>query len=101
MTNQERDEQIKGLRIRFGELLNHHLAKNGFEPNIDMRNWRERGVDQPYNMSMIEWQNKQVLKELTQKYTQPTSQYTPTPQIGPPKPPQAIYDRNDSPSFGF
>ena len=66
-----------------------------------MRNWRERGVDQPYNMSMIEWQNKQVLKELTQKYTQPTSQYTPTPQIGPPKPPQPIYDRNDSPSFGF
>ena len=37
---------------------------------------------------MIEWQNKQVLKELTQKYTQPTPQYTPTPQIGPPKPPQ-------------
>ena len=27
MTNQERDEQIKGLRIRFGQLLNHHLAK--------------------------------------------------------------------------
>ena len=50
---------------------------------------------------MIEWQNKQVLKELTQKYTQPTPQYTPTPQIGPPKPPQPIYDRNDSPSFGF
>ena len=40
-------------------------------------------------------------KELTQKYTQPTPQYTPTPQIGPPKPPQPIYDRNDSPSFGF
>ena len=65
MTNQERDEQIKGLRIRFGQLLNHHLAKNGFKPNIDMRNWRERGVEKPQNMSMIEWQNKQVLKELT------------------------------------
>lgn len=95
MTNQERDEQIKGLRIRFGQLLNHHLAKNGFEPNIDMRNWRERGVEKPQNMSMIEWQNKQVLKELTEKYTQPT------PQVEPPKPSQPTYHRHDSPSLGF
>jgi hypothetical protein len=68
MTNQERDEQIKGLRIRFGQLLNHHLAKNGFKPNIDMRNWRERGVEKPQNMSMIEWQNKQVLKGVTPEF---------------------------------
>lgn len=76
----ERKEQIKEQRQRFGDLLNEHLLRYGYTADIDMRNYQERGVEPPENLSMIEFKNRQLLKELTEKYA-------PTPSIQPPAPP--------------
>jgi hypothetical protein len=38
-------------------LANRHLVQAGFEPSIDVRNWKDKGLDeQPSNKPMWQWQ---------------------------------------------
>lgn len=46
----ERKQELMTLRHDFGEHLKEHLRAHGHEKsaeNVDMRNWQERGVEQP------------------------------------------------------
>lgn len=55
MSYSQRQTQIKQIRQDWGDLLNAHLLKNGFEPDVDMRNWQERGLDvPPINLSLAQ-----------------------------------------------
>lgn len=42
-----RKEQLNNLRNDWEKLANEHLIKAGFEPSIDMRNYKERVKDDP------------------------------------------------------
>lgn len=47
-----RKEQIKQQRERWGQLCNKHLERMGSRERVDMRNYKERGVTKPQNISM-------------------------------------------------
>lgn len=54
----ERRTLLKAQRERWGELVNHHLLEHGFEPVVDMRNWKQRGLDsKPDNYTMKQMNN--------------------------------------------
>ena len=54
----ERRTLLKAQRERWGELVNHHLLEHGFEPVVDMRNWKQRGLDsKPNNYTMKQMNN--------------------------------------------
>jgi hypothetical protein len=49
----ERKTLLKQQRERWGTLVNQHLLENSFESVVDMRNWKEKGLDKkPENYSM-------------------------------------------------
>ena len=43
-TPQQRDLEIKAQRLRWQELANRHLVEAGFEPSVDVRNWKDKGL---------------------------------------------------------
>ena len=47
-----RKEQIKQQRERWGQMCNKHLERIGSRERVDMRNYKERGVTKPQNISM-------------------------------------------------
>lgn len=49
LSPKERRENIKSLRANWGDCLNNHLARYNLNANIDMRNWKERGLSSPPN----------------------------------------------------
>lgn len=54
----ERRAMLKAQRERWGELVNRHLLEHGFEPVVDMRNWKQRGLDsKPDNYTMKQMNN--------------------------------------------
>ena len=63
----ERKQQLKEQRSRYGELLNKHLVKNGYEASVDMRNYIERKADKPNNIDIAEFKNRQLLNELAEQ----------------------------------
>lgn len=66
LTNQQRQEQILAIRNDWGDKLNSHLYLNGYEPNIDMRNWQERGLSEPpKNKSMEQIQIEKKLDKFS------------------------------------
>lgn len=71
----ERLEIIQQIRHDWGEHLNKHLQLNGFTPNVDMRNWKERGLSEPpKNKSMYQ---VNLEKKLNQHIKQNTIENTP------------------------
>lgn len=50
-----RKQQLKDQRTRWQDTLNKHLERAGNRERVDLRNWKERGLEQkPVNISMIE-----------------------------------------------
>ena len=53
-------EAVKEQRNRWGDLANKHLEKAGSKERLDMRNYKERGVEKPQNISYNEMQDPKV-----------------------------------------
>lgn len=72
----ERQKQLKAQRERFGELLERHLLKNGFNKRIDMRNYKEKGLKEvPTNLSMGEFNLIKKIKKYEQKLKEDTQEF--------------------------
>lgn len=66
----EREQLLIEQRQRFGDTLNKHLEMNGYEPNVDMRNWQERGLSEPpNNIPFSQYQENKKLKGLQNTIT--------------------------------
>ena len=81
-------------------MANRHLLQAGFEPSIDVRNWKDKGLDEkPKNKPMWQWQSEKRAEKLLQAFqieVLPTYQN----EARPPKnePYEARNDVYDSPS---
>lgn len=52
----ERKYALLETRFAWGDMLNKHLLKNGFEANVDMRGWFFRGLsEKPENLIMSDY----------------------------------------------
>ena len=61
---------LKAQRERWGELVNRHLLENGFAPVVDMRNWKERGLDsKPDNYTMKQMNNTEFKEAYSEMVT--------------------------------
>lgn len=66
----ERRVRLKAQRERWGDLVNRHLLEYGFEPVVDMRNWKQRGLEsKPENYTMKQMNNP----EFRQAYSEVVS----------------------------
>lgn len=66
----ERRVMLKAQRERWGDLVNRHLLEYGFEPVVDMRNWKQRGLEsKPENYTMKQMNNP----EFRQAYSEVVS----------------------------
>lgn len=82
MKQSERVEQLILTRKDWGDLLNRHLELNGFEPNIDMRNWEERGLSEaPKNKTMAETNLEKRLKKQMEQYLQDNPELQDDPKV--------------------
>ena len=99
-TAQQRDLEIKAQRLRWQELANRHLVEAGFEPSVDVRNWKDKGLDEPpQNKPMWQWQAEKradKLLETIQSEVVPT--YHPTPKQPLNEPYEPRNDSYDGPS---
>lgn len=60
-TPSQRKAELKKLRSRWEKVCNKYLEKYGFDERIDMRNWKERGLDEkPVNISMKDMQKPEI-----------------------------------------
>lgn len=51
---------LKSQHERWGNLVNHHLLKHGFDPVVNMRNWRKRDLkEKPDNYTMKQINNSE------------------------------------------
>lgn len=63
-----RKAELVERRMRWQEVCNEHLARAGLEIRIDMRNWKERGLEQaPVNIAMSEINKPEIRQEYQQK----------------------------------
>lgn len=63
-----RKAELVERRMRWQEVCNEHLARAGLEVRIDMRNWKERGLEQaPVNIAMSEINKPEIRQEYQQK----------------------------------
>ena len=47
-------------------MANRHLLEAGFKPSIDVRNWKDKGLDEPpTNKPMWQWQSENALRAFT------------------------------------
>ena len=68
-TPQQRELEIKAQRLRWQEMANRHLLEAGFEPSIDVRNWKDKGLDEkPKNKSMWQWQSEKRAEAILDTY---------------------------------
>ncbi|OBX78204.1 MobA/MobL family protein [Faucicola atlantae] len=66
----ERRTLLKAQRERWGELVNRHLLEHGFAPVVDMRNWKERGLDsKPVNYTMKQMNNTEFKEAYSEMVT--------------------------------
>lgn len=64
-TPQQRELEIKAQRLRWQEMANRHLLEAGFKPSIDVRNWKDKGLDEkPQNKPMWRWQAEKRAESL-------------------------------------
>lgn len=50
-------------------MANRHLLEAGFEPSIDVRNWKDKGLDEkPKNKSMWQWQSEKRAEAILDTY---------------------------------
>ena len=98
-TPQQRELEIKAQRLRWQEMANRHLVEAGFEPSVDVRNWKDKGLDEaPTNKPMWQWQAEKRAEAIIEDYRPKAPE--PIPEPSKPKP-QPSYERDNSPSFGF
>ena len=64
-----RKEQIKQQRERWGQLCNKHLERIGSRERVDMRNYKERGVTKPQNISMSDMLKPEIKQAYKDKLT--------------------------------
>ena len=64
----DRKAELVARRMRWQDLCNSHLEKAGFDVRIDMRNWKERGLEQePVNIAMSEINKPEIRQAYQQK----------------------------------
>lgn len=55
LTKTQSKEKTKQQRLRLGDHINKHLERAGSKSRVDMRNWKEKGLDQkPQNITYKE-----------------------------------------------
>lgn len=69
MTKTQSKEKTKEQRMRLGDHINKHLERAGSKERIDMRNWKERGVEKPQNISYTQMQDPAVKQAYKLKLT--------------------------------
>lgn len=69
LTKTQSKEKTKEQRMRLGEHINKHLERAGSKSRVDMRNWKEKGLDQkPLNISYTQMQDPAVKQAFKAKY---------------------------------
>lgn len=64
-TAEQRKNELMQQRERWETLANNHLMKAGFEPSIDMRNYKERGeLEEPKYLPRALYQAKERLEKI-------------------------------------
>lgn len=67
MTRSEMKDKLIATREAWAKLGNEHLARAGYKPSLDHRNWVERGAPEPpRNMSMFEIKTLKNLEDFYQ-----------------------------------
>lgn len=61
-----RKTEIKELRQRWQDMANQHLEKGGYSERIDMRSYKERGIEIQPEKKMLpsQWKNEKTKKEI-------------------------------------
>lgn len=63
LTKTQSKEKTKEQRLRLGDFINKHLERAGSKSRVDMRNWKEKGLDQkPLNITYKEMKDPLVEK---------------------------------------
>ena len=60
LTKTQSKEKTKEQRLRLGDFINKHLERAGSRNRVDMRNYKERGVEKPQNISYTQMQDPAV-----------------------------------------
>lgn len=61
LTKTQSKEKTKEQRLRLGDFINKHLERAGSKSRVDMRNWKEKGLDQkPLNITYKEMKDPAV-----------------------------------------
>ncbi|MBT1586148.1 MobA/MobL family protein, partial [Curtobacterium flaccumfaciens] len=69
LTKTQSKEKTKEQRLRLGDFINKHLERAGSRNRVDMRNWKEKGLDQkPLNISYKEMKDPTVEKTYKAKF---------------------------------
>ena len=75
-------------------MANRHLLEAGFEPSIDVRNWKDKGLDEkPQNKPMWRWQAEKRSEALIGYYQSKVESLKIRQQ--------PIPERDNTPNFGF
>ena len=75
-------------------MANRHLVEAGFEPSVDVRNWKDKGLDEaPTNKPMWQWQAEKRAEAIIEDYRPKAPE--PIPEPSKPKP-QPSYERDNS-----
>ncbi|MGD5558118.1 MobA/MobL family protein, partial [Xanthomonas citri pv. citri] len=102
-TPQQRELEIKEQRLRWQEMANRHLLEAGLKPSIDVRNWKDKGLDEkPKNKSMWQWQSEKRAEKLLQAFqieVLPTYQNEARPPKNEPYEARNAYYYESSPDF--
>ena len=62
LTKTQSKEKTKEQRLRLGDFINKHLERAGSRNRVDMRNWKERGVEKPQYITYKEMKDPVVEK---------------------------------------
>lgn len=55
-----RKEELIALRSRWETMCNEHLEKHGYQDRIDMRSYKDQGLElEPTNLKISDWKNKE------------------------------------------
>lgn len=69
LTKTQSKEKTKEQRMRLGDHINKHLERAGSRNRVDMRNWKEKGLDQkPLNISYTQMQDPAVKQAYKAKF---------------------------------
>lgn len=69
LTKTQSKEKTKEQRLRLGDFINKHLERGGSKSRVDMRNWKEKGLDQkPLNITYKEMKDPAVEQAYKAKF---------------------------------